>query len=426
MTSSGHHFAIYALDVSDPDDPEQLWSRENLHGSGSQSSNPADFDMERCVSRPVIGYTLTDSEEADTSDNRTWHALFVGLDGDDNLMWLDLDPLTGTFRGTGFFPIEDTANGHGNGHGHNGQSATETLSPLQRENFYPSRILAAYPKEAAEAGRGSPVLSDVYVQLSNGSIYFWNLQETPPDGEAVPSPRKLMTVINSNGNNGEPCPPLSNFDLAYFDGKTYLATVVDFTPQGHGNSHDAPILLVFDLDSLLGDFRTSGVSSNLQVNIHKALGQGFNTIMPLNIKGSKNTYIMQMDWQGSSKEGDFDELLSDPVFLDGKLYLSAFTDTTDPDYTLLYHVPLNLFTDGKKTKIDKEGGSFPLESEIYTLIEASGNQMFVDTSGTLFVVNDDGGIVYSGDVMGNLSEISASDDVPLKESPMSIIYWREG
>ena len=416
---SGHHFAIYAIDVSDPDDPEQLWTRENLHWSGSQSSNPADLDMERCVSRPVIGYTLTDSDAADTSDNRTWHSLFVGLDADDNLMWLDLDPLTGVIRENGVFSYEEP------GKNKNSPSTTvEETTTAAIENVYPSRILAAYPKEAAEAGEGSPVLTDVYVQLSSGSVYFWNLQETPSEGEAVSSPRKLLTVTNSNGNNAEICPPLTNFDVAYYEGDTYLAMVVAYEPQGNGNSHDTPVLLVINLEEQFGDdFRSPDSGSDIEAQTIdlNSEGLGFDTIKPL---GNDEIYVMQMDQQGSSKEGDFDILISDPVFLNGKLYLSAFSDTTDPEYTLLYHIPLSLFTDSQKTRIQKEKGDPPSESEIYTLIEASGAQMFVDASGTLFIVDDQGGVVYSADVMGNLGEMGVSGDIA-PEDQMQVIYWRE-
>lgn len=439
--SKGHHFAVYALDVSDPDDPEQLWTKENLHWSGSQSSNPADFDMERCVSRPVIGYTLTDFDDTDSSDNRTWHALFVGLDADDNLMWLDLDPLTGEKRDSGTFNTGAGKSPH--------------------ENLYPSRILAAYPKVAVDnEDYNSPLLSDLYVLLSTGELFFWNLQASEAKDrkpfKLVSFYRPLAETFNhffdtltewgiERPRTQPECPPVSNFDIAYYEGKTYFAATLD-TDYLHAREHNS--LVILELETLLGNSFRNGTASPVEALMGESLLGNYKTMVPISIRTeglnglNDNVIALGLPLKSSSASG---QPVSDPLFLQGKLYFAAFPGPDEQ--TLLYHIPLEdlasifdegknlsnrfgfwdwLFSGNKKDYIRTHLLEPLAEGNDYTLLDSSSERphLIVDSSGTLIVTESDGDTIASEDVMGNLGEISEAGDVA-PEDQMQVVYWKE-
>lgn len=399
--SDGHHFAIYGLDVTEPDYPSQLWTLENIHWDRDGSNKSAELDMEYGLSRPVIGYT----SEGTT---RTWHALFVGLDADGNLQWLDLNPITGTSISAGSF-------------------GTET-SLLSTENVYPSRILAAYPKEG-----GEPVLSDVYIYLSDGSLYFWNLQ----DGE---TPKKLASF--SIQSTGEGCPPITNFDVAYSDVNdsegdyhTYFSVVIDRDLPG-GNPGDSQSLLVVDLEDLLGDdFRTASATDDwepVDIKMQGAEGKDATTLL------GTNPFEIQLDegngnGEGSGENTDLETLAADPVFVDGTLYMAAYRPEYEgknwkhdmPEVSRLYTLPLSLFASDKKSGNSHSGKTTLVEGTDYVDIEnTKATRFFVDSSGTLLLVDDAGSIIHSADVIDMTADEGTGGTVT-RDNDMAVLYWRE-
>jgi len=162
--------------------------------------------MRFSVSKPLIGYTK------DGDGDRTWHVIILGVDKEDRYYWLDVKPEDGSVRRSGYF-VNDYTN------------TEETLQSVdfvefgyftgeEVETVFPSRILSAFPPP--ESQYREPLLSDVYVHLSNGAIYRWDLN--PADSE----PEWLLTVKSERAD--EIAPPLTDFDVTYLGGKTYLAT----------------------------------------------------------------------------------------------------------------------------------------------------------------------------------------------------------
>lgn len=441
--NSGHHFAIYALDVSDPDDPKQLWTISNTHWDRKNEDDYSEssISMERCVSRSVIGYTLTDFDDTDSSDNRTWHALFVGLDADDNLMWLDLDPLTGEKRDSGTFNTGAGKSPH--------------------ENLYPSRILAAYPKVAVDnEDYNSPLLSDLYVLLSTGELFFWNLQASEAKDrkpfKLVSFYRPLAETFNhffdtltewgiERPRTQPECPPVSNFDIAYYEGKTYFAATLD-TDYLHAREHNS--LVILELETLLGNSFRNGTASPVEALMGESLLGNYKTMVPISIRTeglnglNDNVIALGLPLKSSSASG---QPVSDPLFLQGKLYFAAFPGPDEQ--TLLYHIPLEdlasifdegknlsnrfgfwdwLFSGNKKDYIRTHLLEPLAEGNDYTLLDSSSERphLIVDSSGTLIVTESDGDTIASEDVMGNLGEISEAGDVA-PEDQMQVVYWKE-
>lgn len=399
--ADGHHFAVYALDVTDPAYPGQLWNLENTHWERGHSGNPADLEMESSLTRPVIGFT-------NNGGVRTWHALFVGLDDSGNLKWMDLDPMTGQRHSTGSIGAERTS--------------------LSAENVYPSRMLSVYPKNG-----GEPVLSDVYLYLSNGSLYYWNVQA----GEA---PKKLASFYIQGSGIG--CPPITNFDVAYSDVNhgaenyhTYFSIVVDRDLPG-GNPGDSQSLLIVDLENLLGnDFRTASAGNGwepLSIKMQGAEGKDATTLM------GTNPFQIQLDegngnGQGSGSNTDLETIAADPVFVDGTLYVAAYRPEYDAngwrhdlaEVSRLYSIPMSRFNSGKKHGNVHSGKTNLIEGTDYTDIEGKkATRFFVDSEGTLFLVDDSGAIVHRADVLDMPSENETGGTIP-RDHDMEIVYWRE-
>lgn len=398
---NGHHFAVYALDVTDPPHPAQLWTLENTRWERDDSINAADLPIASCLTRPVLGFTTEGS-------SRVWHALIVGLDKRGNLKWMDLAPSTGQRHGTGSFGSETTT--------------------LSTESVYPSRILAVYPKTG-----GDPVLSDVYVYLSNGSLYYWNLQAGKP-------PRKLLSFYIQSTGAG--CPPITNFDVAYSDVNhgtgnyhTYFSIVVDRDLPG-GNPGDSQSLLVVDLEDLLGnDFRTASAQSGWKpanIKMQGAEGKDATTLM------GSNPFQIQLDegnghGQGSGGNTDLVTLAADPVFVGGKLYVAAYRPEYDAhgwkhdltEVSRLYTIPMTRFASSHNPGSAHSQKQALISGSDYIDIEnEKATRFFVDSSGTLLLVDDSGFVVHSEDVIDLNTGTEESGTAPTDKA-MEVVYWRE-
>ncbi|HHV52775.1 MAG TPA: hypothetical protein GXX52_04760 [Synergistaceae bacterium] len=321
---SGRHFGIYAIDVTDPKSPKPMWSKSNLYWKrGNSDENSPDLDVDYVVARPLIGFTEDDG-------TRHWHAILLGVDSQGGYRWYDFDPITGEEKGKGVF------SGSESGSKSKSESESESVDLIDgvpSELYYPSRILAAFPPNGA-----SPVLSDVYAYLSNGCLYYWNVQRGEP-------PKKLLKLYVQSNNEG--LSPVGDFDIAYVreNGElhTYFAATLYRGLPG-GNPHDSFILFVMDLTSI-GDFRNPSSDIEPQeLKMQGALGQDGDVLI---FKNDEASYIPLKTSKGNAPK--FNRLVSNPVFVGGKLYLAAYSP--ESNMSRLYTLDAEIFQkDGKGGK----------------------------------------------------------------------------
>jgi hypothetical protein len=342
---SGRHFGVYAIDVTDPDLPNALWSKCNIYWSRGDGSdiNPPDLDIIYAVARPLVGFT--EVEEA-----RHWHAIILGVDSQGGYRWYDFDPITGAEKGKGVF-----------GECESECESVDLIEEVPSELYYPSRILAAFPPNGA-----SPVLSDVYAYLSNGSLYYWNAQK----GE---HPKKLLKVYDKNTGNGLPL--ISDFDITYLEESgglhTYLAAALARNlPKS--NLHEPFVLLVADLASA-GDFRNSPITFR-ELEVEE---QGEDTLIIF--KGKEPRYI---PLTGEGELFKVDRLVLNPTFVGGKLYLAAYS--SQGHTSRLYMLDAELFKGGI-SKGDLEEGVDYLDFQGETFEAAT-----FGSDGKLYVATEEG------------------------------------
>ncbi|MEA3508221.1 MAG: hypothetical protein U9R40_04825 [Synergistota bacterium] len=406
--TGGRFRGLYAFDITSPESPRQLWSwslASWVRDSQSQESlymwDPASvmsgegqgYDAMSIVNaRPVIGFT-TDEE-----DQRVWSALLVCIDTSGYFRWYNLDPATGEIRGTGVFADQD--------------GAVETPEyydgTMLIEDLAPSRVLSAFPKEGS-----LPVLSDVYVWLSNGSCYKWNLQ----GGEA---PVKLFRTIASKNHAPNGSPPIQDFDVAYItdqDGTlhTYIAGVValDF-PQG--NPHDTTSMFVVDLEDALGDYSIETYDPVI-FDLQQALGQDGDTAFVVKHATLDESFFVQLQDGSGANADEFDRLVASPLFINNTLYLAVYS--SEANLSRLYTLNMDDFNTA-----DVSSKVAFVEGEDY--LDFSGEEFLaatVDSEGFLSIPKADGtveridlNISFTGSGTGGGG--TESDDV------MQTVFWR--
>ena len=225
----GHLFGFYALDVTDPVDPKPAWSvslaewrnKDNqaeklMWVDGALVSEPPfgysgyeGFQM--AISRPVVGYTYELGE-------RVWHLILLGINTDKKYVLYDIDPSTGKLRNKEIL---------GNVEYFNDPKGVSRPNDV----INPSRIAAVsmwkddYPDGTRPR---TPLLGEIYIFLSNGTLYKWNLQAGTP-------PKLLNTLVG--GQTPELAVPLQDFDATFLqvDGEPHriLALVTAFGKNGN-------------------------------------------------------------------------------------------------------------------------------------------------------------------------------------------------
>ncbi|MDI3532227.1 MAG: hypothetical protein PWR28_572 [Synergistaceae bacterium] len=358
-SGSGRHFGIYAIDVTDPKSPKPMWSKSNLHWKrGNSDINPSDLDVDYVVARPLIGFTEDDG-------TRHWHAIILGVDSQGGYRWYDFDPITGAEKGKGIFSESESGS---KSKSESECESVDLINGVPSELYYPSRILAAFPPNGA-----SPALNDVYAYLSNGCLYYWNVQRGEP-------PKKLLKLYVQSTKKG--LPSVGDFDIAYVreNGElhTYFAATLYRGLPG-GNPHDSFILFVMDLTSI-GDFRNPSSDIKPQeLKMQGALGQGGDVLI---FKNDEASYIPLKTSQGNAPK--FNRLVSNPVFVGGKLYLAAYS--SESDMSRLYTLDAEIFQkDGGGNKKGLEEGVDYLDFQG----EAFESAVF-GSDGRLYVATEEG------------------------------------
>ncbi len=392
VTDPGRVFGIYAIDVTDPYAPTSLWSvtnqacTRNLNSSFSNvvienatggSISGTDYqNLFYSVSKPLIGFTQ------DASGNRVWHLLVVGIDKSNHYHWYDINPMTGEVYRNGTFVSRD------------GSIMTlpdEATYGFNFEEWYPSRILSAYP----QAG-GLPVLSDVYVYLSNGTFFQWNLNTSTDN-----TPQHLLSIY-TNESHEYPAPPITDFDIAYIGGHRYLAATAPLNYPG-ASPHDTYGLLIVDLDRAPVELNTQG-----------AQGQGGDTKIRLMETG---VAMVQLQTGTGSHAYDFNDIAASPLFVNNILYEALYSP--EGHLSRLYTLDM-----GYISGITKDHGNTFLPDDAY--IDDTENifaAMTIDSEGNLLVLDEEGNIVYRVDKVLDYAS-GGSGPGGSGSWKMDVVYWK--
>jgi len=377
ITGDSQVFGIYAVDVTDPLNPQPLWSVTNINCIRAESASvekldivspgvnleTADFgayeNVDFMTSKPLVGFTET-SEGA-----RTWHLLLVTIDKNGQYLWINADPITGEII------TSETFNGF------NGETIevlpSEETYEYNFEDWYPSRILAAYPGEG-----GLPVLSDVYIYLSNGTFYSWDLNryDWSQAGIDAPVPVKIFNVYTNTGHT-YPAPPITDFDIAYIGGDTYLAATAPLDYPGVGSPHDTYGLLIVNLTRIQDE-------GTVDLNTQGALGQSGDTKLRLMEDG---VAMVQLQTGKGGNAYDFEQLAASPIFANYYLYQALYS--TDATLSRLYTLDM-----GYVAGLMRGKGNVSLPDDAY--IDDPENAfaaMFIDSEGNLIILDADGNVV---------------------------------
>lgn len=424
-SGKGRAFGVYAFEVTElgetptEDALETLWSVSNVsfttsarsfsvnlpeNSSGAEPSEYAAFaDLKFSVSKPLIGYTK------DGSGNRTWHAVILGVDESDRYKWIDADPTDGSVRRTGYFI---------NGYTGNAErvevfdSVTYgSLTGEEVENVFPSRILSAFPPSDSEYQE--PLLSDVYVHLSNGAVYSWDLnpEETAPEW--------IVTFRCERG--GQIAPPMTDFDISYVEGSTYIATNA-FVRNVQGQAEqDTEALIIANL-----------------TNIAKLSAEERNSItVPPGREGSvidaSNTDLMVLQLEGlhGAYSPDSKTVLASPVFIAKRLYLAFYELTRTGrkfNASRLYAIDF-LNHEGKNSQISEASTADELAEgkERYDFTNEEAVMMFVDSQGNLVLLDADGNVIGQPIPTGlelAQDEATGTGTGPFSGPGVHLVYWK--
>ncbi|MGC9423982.1 hypothetical protein [Vibrio sp.] len=415
--SSSHNFGIYALDVTDPENPKALWALSNIEYTRTLDDNAeiepqilsssdgtidlaSQLEYEKLkysLTKPLIGFT-----QPGGSDTREWHLLIVGVNKDNEYCWYDIEPLSGNINSSGTFSHNDTVETVPTK-----DAGTWSLMELEGdwnyEEIFPTRMLAAYPKDG-----GLPVLSDVYVYLSNGSFYKWNL-----DSNEIPE-RKLR-IFSAGTAKNHPAPTLTDFDIAYINYQdnpnapepaTLLSAVVpvDHVQEKEGVTQDALGLLVIDLDSV----------TTSEIDLVTINWGGDGEVLQKITGGVEGVAGIALEHKNEKEK--FLSLIGSPIFIDNYLISAVYS----PDAVISWLYMVNF----KEVSIIEN--SPEKIKEYIDEFDVQLSSMVIDSEGYLHVFDTSGN---HPDGFEPISVLSYGDDEgPGNEdtdpSPVKVISWR--
>lgn len=407
VTGDSQVFGIYAIDVTNPMNPQPLWSITNINciraedasveelhvvspGVNLETANFGAYEnVDFMTSKPLIGFTETPGRV------RTWHLLLVTINKNGQYLWINADPMTGEVITSGTF------------NGFSGETVEALPSQLTYgynfEDWYPSRILAAYPGQG-----GLPVLSDVYIYLSNGTFYSWDLNRYDwryVDSNA-PEPSKIFNIYTNSGHT-YPAPPITDFDIAYIGGETYLAATAPLDYPGWGSPHDTYGLVIINLTRIQQE-------GKINLNTQGALGQSGDTKLRLMETG---VAMVQLQTGKGGKAYDFEQLAASPIFANYYLYQALYS--TEATLSRLYTLDM-----GYVAGLSRSKGNVGLPDDAY--IDDPDNAfaaMFIDSQGNLVILDADGNVVQVIEGVLDFSDVGSGTG-STGSTGVRTVYWK--
>jgi len=440
---NGRAFGVYAFDISELPTKESaseldaLWSVSNVYyvtssksfhefhvenkneaetfqgtASGVTTQEGLDYgayaDLKFSVSKPLIGYTKN-------GDNREWHVVILGVDQQNRYKWLDLDPANGSVKDFGYF-VNEASNEKETLEDASFVSLGE-LSGEEVERLFPSRILSAFPPDDYEYRE--PLLSDIYVHLSNGAFYRWNLN----DGDA---PEWLVTFKSERAD--EIAPPLTDFDITYTEsGDTFLATNVYLKNVPNDKAkHDTEGLLIANLTKLAE--KTVSERETIRVPPGK---EGTTFSSDDQLLGFIQTELAHGAYDPESKT-----VLASPVFIANRLYLAFYEfsrkgkSNNTTEISRLYSILFGRMM-GSDYKLESaevvtgEDGEPTIVGDYFDYSDQEAVMIIVDSEGNLVLFDASGQPI--GDPIPTGLFFYADDgsgEDPFESEGVHTVYWK--
>lgn len=253
-----------------------------------------------------------------------------------------------------------------------------------------------------------PVLSDVYIYLSNGTFYSWDLNgyDWRYVGSTAPKPSKIFNVY-TNPSHQIPAPPITDFDIAYIGGDTFLAATAPLTYPGYGQSHDTYGLLIINLSRI----QREGIT---ELNTQGAQGQSGDTKLRLLETG---VAMIQLQTGHGAHAYDFEQLAASPIFVDYRLFQALYS--TDATLSRLYTLDMAYIAG-----LTRKKGNVSLPDDAY--LDDPDNAftaMFVDSEGNLVILDEEGNVVKVLEDVLNFDETGTGAG-STGSSGVTAIYWK--
>lgn len=410
--SSGDLFGLYALDITDPDNPEELWSVSgtswngdemlNVNGTRTESSqNRVDygycFDIRMVLSKPLLGYTRT-GENDEGEEGRLWHVLLAGIDDFGEYHLWDIEAETGKIIQHKQLP---------------GPASSETHEDdyILQEMQYPTRIAAALPMDES-----TPLLSEVYVHFANGDFYRWNVASslTTNTTDNDSNPKNLIHFTTKYGSDPDwGAASLNDFDMTWIKiggvPHRFLAFTIQIEKRGEwlvGGGGDHNVLLVVDL-------------TDLETTIDNDEDRPYPYWYEPDPRhgsggwGLTNEYLTDEFgghlWMALDQHMDQLDVIGAPIFYDGKIVFATGGESDHGNakgtYTRMYIIDPSFegspvyITSGQNVEI--EGGA---------LIDEQGRLIAPTSEGTMVLELEDYGLQPIGSSSSNIES--------------GIMYWK--
>ena len=485
VITDGHTFGLYAITVAEsadvtPNDPELLWSisnaywRENGVAKGKIFIDGVPYsrsdlvysndyggylDLKMSLSRPVTGFV------EDSSGNRLWREILVGIDSSDHFSIYNIDANTGRLVQD---PIElcqalDYYSG-----------SNIAYWDTDYEAGFPTRVGAIAHNENDVPGGGATldlqtkaVMNEIYIHLSNGNLYVWSPQEDMDNGVAAEGPKLLMKMYYQmslkktlGGDYSKAqlgAASMQDFDATYMrtsvnnEGnlQTYHRCLALVIKDGEGEydadtdtetKDDIRLLLLLDITNIL---KYAEDHPDQPIILDPAsLGRGNQTvILPLttDYSGGDYRYGWQMYLAGADPATDKywnqDIAISSPIFYNGRLVLASYEPDnnqshiyvlpiTKEDIDYLASKPVDPDNPTGDTYLKQAADSYALQ-EGATIITFEGIEFTggaaIDEEGNVYVGTADGSMIRQ-DISALLPPLPGSGSAYVGSG--DILYWK--
>lgn len=456
-----HFWGIYAVNLADngtdqvlPTAPELLWSVSSVYFEEDSTAKGAVFvngaryernndgtrdegevsdsykgyqDIRLSCARPVIGMTV------DNNGNKKWHVLLVGITHDGHFRLYDLDPDTGEILENIDLGNYPTLYRDGAGTVLN-NSLTDLSSTIGGsfgdicwdERFewkFPTRIGAIAKDQVRDQNPDDltqvrlykdPLLKEVYVHLSNGALYRWDVSQPPSTTNPEMVALSIYDYTYTDADTGEEFSIVSGPSTQDFDG-TYLPVDDEYhrflalvLKGGKEPKGDLRGLASIDVDRILASDKV------FVINAENAWGHGN--------KDRVDAFEDDMGWfvllaGGDASEGKFwNEVLtvSAPVFIDGRIVLAGYQPDTGTSW--VYNIDAQ--PEDQAVIVDDQTAYENTEFVGGATINNSGP----DGQAVIFVGTDTG-VAASQDIEGVQWDTGVGSGTSGSDA-MQIVYWK--